>query len=336
MTDNRQCKLIARPVGQAKRGDFAFETAPVERPGEGEVLVKVLYLSLDPAMRGWMNEGKSYIPPVQLGEVMRAGGVGVVVESGDPGFAPGDHVVGMTGVQEYARLPVKGLNKVDPRFAPLPTYLGALGMPGLTAYFGILEVGALKEGETVVVSGATGAVGQVVGQIARIKNCRVVGIAGGPDKCRAAVEEFGYDACVDYKGEDVRLKLREHCPKGIDVYFDNVGGEILDAALANLARGARVPICGAISQYNSTTGMRGPANYMSLLVNRARMEGFVVFDFAARYGEAIQAMAGWMAEGRLKHREDIEEGGVDAFPDVLNKLFTGENFGKLVLKVAGE
>jgi hypothetical protein len=208
-------------------------------------------------------------------------------------------------------------------------------MPGMTAYFGILDIGDLKDGETVVVSGATGAVGQVVGQIAKIKGCKVVGVAGGPDKCRLAVEEFGYDACIDYKSEDVRRRLRDLCPNGIDVYFDNVGGEILEAALANLARGARIPICGAISQYNAAGGMKGPANYMSLLVNRARMEGFVVFDFAARYGEAAKAMAGWIAAGKLKHREDVAEGGVDAFPETLNRLFTGENVGKLVLKVRG-
>jgi hypothetical protein len=330
---NRQVKLASRPVGVATRENFSFETAPMPAPADGEVLIKVLYLSLDPAMRGWMNEAKSYIPPVQLGQVMRAGGVGEVVESRSPAFKPGDFVVGMTGVQEYAVLKAEHLTRADPNFAPLPAWLGVLGMPGMTAYFGLLDVGALKDGDTVVVSGATGAVGQVVGQIARIKGCKVVGIAGGPDKCRMAVDEFGYDACVDYKAEDVRKRLRDLCPNGIDVYFDNVGGDILDAALANLARGARVVICGAISQYNTTTGMKGPSNYMSLLVNRARMEGFIVFDFAARYGEAAKAMARWIAEGKLKHREDVEEGGVDAFVETLNKLFTGENVGKLVLKV---
>jgi hypothetical protein len=333
VAENRQVKLASRPVGMVRRENFAFETAPIPQPGEGELLVEVLYLSLDPAMRGWMNEGKSYVPPVQLGQVMRAGGVGRVVESRDPAFRPGDHVVGMTGVQEFAVLKAREVTPADPAFAPLPAWLGVLGMPGMTAYFGLLEVGALKDGETVVVSGATGAVGQVVGQIAKVRGCRTIGIAGGPEKRRAAVEEFGYDDCVDYKSEDVRARLRELAPNGIDVYFDNVGGDILDAALANLARGARVPICGAISQYNTTTGIKGPSNYLSLLVNRARMEGFVVFDFAQRYGEAAKAMAGWIAEGRLKHREDVEAGGVDAFPEILNKLFTGENFGKLVLKV---
>ena len=332
---NRRAVLVARPQGMVRPENFRVEDAPVEAPAPGEVLVEVAYISLDPAMRGWMNEGKSYVPPVGIGEVMRAGGVGRVIESQDPSVSVGDHVVGMTGVQRYARLAAKGVTRVDPSVTPLPTYLGALGMPGMTAYFGLLQVGAYKDGETVVVSGATGAVGQVVGQIAKLKGGRVVGIAGGPEKCAYATDELGYDACIDYKSEDVRSRLRELCPQGIDVYFDNVGGEILDAALANLARGARVPICGAISQYNNTTPMRGPSNYLSLLVNRARMEGFVVFDFAARYAEAAQAMSGWIAQGKLKHREDVVEGGVDAFVPTLNRLFTGENFGKLVLKVGG-
>ncbi len=331
---NRQARLASRPVGVVKPENFSFETHPVTSPGEGEILVRVLYVSLDPAMRGWLNEGKSYIPPVGIGEVMRAGGVGVVVESNDPAFQPGDHVVGMTGIQQYAKGSAKGFTKIDPKFAPLTTYLGTLGMPGMTAYFGLLDVGALKDGETVVVSGATGAVGAVVGQIAKIKGCKVVGIAGGAEKCAYATGELGFDACVDYKAEDVRAALRQHCPEGIDVYFDNVGGDILDAALANLRRGARIPICGAISQYNSTTGVKGPSNYLSLLVNRARMEGFVVFDFAARYGEAAQAMGRWILEGRLKAKEDVADGGVDAFVPTLNRLFSGDNFGKLVLKIA--
>jgi NADPH-dependent curcumin reductase len=331
---NRQFKLARRPSGMVKREDFEFATAPVAQPGAGEVLVKVLYLSLDPAMRGWMNEGKSYVPPVGIGEVMRAGGAGRVVASNDPAFAVGDHVVGLTGVQEYAVLKGKGLTRVDPKLAPLPVYLGTLGMPGMTAYFGLLEVGALKPGDTVVVSGAAGAVGQVVGQVAKIKGAgRVVGIAGGADKCRYAVEQLGFDACIDYKHEDVKEKLREHCPKGVDVYFDNVGGEILDTVLTRLAMHARIVICGAISQYNNAGPVKGPANYMSLLVNRARMQGFVVFDYAARYKDAAMEMAGWMAQGRLKSREDVVE-GLETFPEALLKLFKGENTGKLVLKVA--
>lgn len=332
--NNRQVKLAARPVGAVKREDFSFETNPVAPLQDGEVLVRVTHLSLDPAMRGWMNAGRSYIPPVQIGEVMRAGGAGYVVESKHPNFREGDAVTGTTGIQDYATAKGEWLTKVDPKAAPLPVYLGALGMPGLTAYFGLLDVGELKEGDTVVVSGAAGAVGSVVGQIARIKNCRVIGLAGGPEKCRLVVEEFGFDACIDYKAEDVAARLRELCPDRINVYFDNVGGEILDAALAQLALGGRVALCGAISQYNNTTPPQGPANYLSLLVNRAKMQGFIVFDFAARYGEAIRDMAGWIGQGKLKTLEDVVEGSVDDFPETLNRLFTGANTGKLVLKIA--
>jgi len=328
---NHQFKLARRPVGMVQRSDFEYTDAPIPQPGDGEVLVKILYLSLDPAMRGWMNEGKSYIAPVGIGEVMRAGAVGRVVTSNDPSIAVGDHVVGVLGVQEYAVAKAKQLTKVDPRRAPLPVYLGTLGMPGMTAYFGLLDVGQPKEGDTVVVSGAAGAVGQVVGQIAKIKGCRVVGIAGGPDKCDY-LRSLGFDAAIDYKHEDVKTALRQHCPKGVDVYFDNVGGDILDAVLTQLAMHARIVICGAISQYNETK-MKGPSNYLSLLVNRARMQGMVVFDYASRYGEAAREMAGWMATGQLKSREDIVE-GLETFPDTLLKLFKGENTGKLVLKVA--
>ncbi|MFZ1391407.1 MAG: NADP-dependent oxidoreductase [Dokdonella sp.] len=330
---NRQFRLAKRPVGMVKRSDFDFVESAVPVAGEGEILVKVLYLSLDPAMRGWMNEGKSYIPPVAIGEVMRAGAAGVVVASNHPAFALGDHVVGALGVQDYAVSNGKGLTKVDPAVAALPVHLGTLGMPGMTAYFGILDVGKLKSGDSVVVSGAAGAVGQVVGQIAKIKGCHVVGIAGGADKCRYITTELGFDAAIDYKSEDVKEGLRQHCPKGIDVYFDNVGGDILDAALSRLAMHARIVICGAISQYNSTEPVKGPSNYLSLLVNRASMTGMVVFDYAARYGEAVQEMAGWMKAGKLKTREDIEV-GLETFPDTLLKLFKGENTGKLVLKVA--
>jgi NADPH-dependent curcumin reductase CurA len=330
---NHQFRLAARPVGLPKRSDFNYTEESVQDLGPGQLLVKVLYVSLDPAMRGWMNEGKSYVPPVGIGEVMRAGAVGRVIASQNPGFAVGDHVVGMFGTQEYALSDGKGITKVDPKLAPLPVYLGTLGMPGLTAYFGLLEVGALKAGDTVVVSGAAGAVGMPVGQIAKIKGARVVGLAGSPEKCQYVVKELGFDACIDYKKEDVKAALRQHCPNGINVYFDNVGGEILDAALAQLARGARVVICGAISQYNSTTGFKGPSNYMSLLVNSARMEGFVVFNYAARYAEALREMAGWRAAGKLKSREDVVA-GLETFPDTLLKLFSGENFGKLVIKVA--
>ena len=334
-TTNRQFRLAARPVGLPRRSDWNVTEEPAGQPAEGEVLVKVLYISLDPAMRGWMNEGKSYIPPVALGEVMRAGAAGRVIASRHPGFIAGDHVTGVLGVQEYALAQGKHLIKVDPRVAALPVYLGTLGMPGLTAYFGLLEIGRPQPGQTVVVSGAAGAVGSVVGQIAKIKGCRAVGIAGGPDKCRYLVDELGFDAAIDYKAGQVKAGLKEHCPQGIDVYFDNVGGDILDAALARLARGARVIICGAISQYNNTQAVKGPANYLSLLVNRATMTGMVVFDYAARYAEAAREMSGWMAAGKLKSREDIVA-GFDKFPEALIKRVAGENNGKLVLQVGDE
>ncbi len=330
---NRQIRLAARPVGLPKRSDWQFTETPVPEPHDGEVLTRVLYLSLDPAMRGWMNEGKSYIAPVGIGDVMRAGGVGKVVASKHPGFAVGDYVSGGLGIQEYAALDGVQLTKIDPKIAPLPTFLNTLGMPGMTAYFGLLDVGQPQAGETVVISGAAGAVGATVGQIAKIKGCRAIGIAGGAAKCRYLVDELGFDAAIDYKAEDVRKSLRAHCPNGVNVYFDNVGGDILDIVLAQLTRHARVVICGAISQYNNTTPVKGPTNYLSLLVNRARMEGMIVFDYASRYPEAIRNMAGWTAAGKLKSREDIVE-GLETFPETLLKLFSGENFGKLVLKVA--
>jgi NADPH-dependent curcumin reductase len=330
---NHQIKLAARPVGLPKRSDWQFTEAPLPEPRDGEVVARVLYLSLDPAMRGWMNEGKSYIAPVGIGEVMRAGAIGKVIGSRHAGFAAGDYVSGLLGVQEYAALDAVRLFKVDPKLAPLPMFLNTLGMPGMTAYFGLLDVGAPNEGDTVVVSGAAGAVGATVGQIAKIKGCRAVGIAGGAAKCRYLVEELGFDAAIDYKAEDVRKSLRAHCPNGINVYFDNVGGEILDIVLTQIARHARIVVCGAISQYNNTTPINGPSNYLSLLVNRARMEGMVVFDYASRYPHAINDIAGWIAAGKLKSREDIVE-GLENFPEALLKLFSGENFGKLVLKVA--
>jgi NADPH-dependent curcumin reductase CurA len=315
------------------RENFDLVQEPVREPGEGELLIETEYISLDPAMRGWMAEGRSYIPPVQIGEVMRAGMVGRVIESRGERFQPGDHVTGWLGVQDHPTCADDAVFAVDPAQAPLTTWLGALGMPGMTAYFGLLDVGQPKQGETVVVSGAAGAVGSVVGQIARIKGCRAVGIAGGPQKCEWVAGELGFDACIDYKAVDVPDALREHCPEGIDVYFDNVGGEILDAALARLARGARVALCGAISQYNNLESVRGPSNYMSLLVNRARMQGFVVLDYIADYPAAQREMAGWIADGRLVAREDVAE-GFDSFPEALARLFSGKNVGKLVLKAS--
>jgi NADPH-dependent curcumin reductase CurA len=332
-TENHQIRLAKRPKGLPEDSDWEHTTEPVPTPGDGEFTIALTYLSVDPAMRGWMNEGASYVPPVEIGAVMRAGGVGRVTESNHPDFEVGDEVSGIFGVQEHAVSDGSGVIKIDTGSIPAPTYLGALGMTGLTAYFGLLDTGKLKDGDTVVVSGAAGAVGSVAGQIAKIKGCRVIGIAGGPEKCRHVVEDLGFDAAIDYKSENVAKALREHAPDRVDVYFDNVGGEILDAVLTRLALGARIVICGAVSQYNSTDGMRGPANYMALLVSRASMTGMVVFDFRDRYAEATKQLATWMQEGRITSREHVVDGGVEAFPATLLKLFAGENTGKLVLTV---
>jgi NADPH-dependent curcumin reductase len=332
---NHKFVLASRPVGMARRGNWNYTESPVAAPADGEFLVKIIYISLDPAMRGWMNDGRSYVPPVAIGEVMRALALGRVVESKNPKFAVGDIVTGAFGVQEYAISNGMMVNKVPPIGIPLPVFLGTLGMTGMTAYFGLLEVGKPKAGDTVVVSGAAGATGGVVGQIAKIKGCRTVGIAGGPAKCEYIVKELGYDVAIDYKSEDLRKALGAACPKGIDVFFDNVGGEILDAALGQLAMRARVVICGAISQYNNTTPVKGPANYLSLLVNRASMTGMIVFDWAERYGEAAKEMAGWVAQGKLHARCDVHE-GLHNYPEVFEKLFRGENNGKLMLKVCDE
>ncbi|MDB5100415.1 MAG: NADP-dependent oxidoreductase [Cyanobacteria bacterium RYN_339] len=329
---NQAFLLTARPVGLPRATDWQLVARDVPPLGPDEVHVAVEYISLDPAMRGWMNAGRSYVPPVGVGEVMRALGAGRVVASTSPSFAPGDAVTGVLGVQTHAVVPAAGLTKVDVARAPLQRYLGVLGMTGLTACFGLLEVGRPRPGDTVVVSAAAGAVGSVVGQIARIQGCRVVGIAGSPGKCQRLRDAYGFDATIDYKAEDVIAALRRECPKGIDVFFDNVGGTILEAALANLARHARVVICGAIAQYNATEPSPGPANYMALLVQRARMEGFVVFDYAERYAAALADLAGWLEAGQLVAHEDVVE-GLDRFPDALLRLFRGENEGKLVLHV---
>jgi len=300
---NRQIRLARRPVGTPTADDWLQTAEPVQALPQGGVVVRTLALSLDPAMRGWMNEGKSYIAPVGIGEVMRAGGVGKVLASSHPKFAVGDLVSGVLGVQDYAAFTAEqaartGLAVIDTRMGSLTQWLNVLGMPGMTAYFGLLDVGQPRPGDTVVVSGAAGAVGQTVGQL-------------------------------------VRAGLKEHCPKGVDVYFDNVGGDILDEVLARLAMHARIVICGAISQYNNTTPVQGPRNYLSLLVHRARMQGMVVFDYAERYPQAVAELAGYLKDGRMKSREDVVH-GLDRFPEALNRLFTGENFGKLVLQVADE
>ena len=333
MAQNKQLLLQKRPLGLPKKDTWKLVETEIPKSNNGEFLVKCEYVSLDPAMRGWINAGRSYIEPVQIDDVMRAGGVGKVIESNHPEFKVGDHVYGQTGIQQYIVTDGKGWHKVDPTLAPLPTYLGTLGMPGMTAYFGILEVGELKEGDAVLVSGAAGAVGSVVGQIAKIKNCKVIGIAGGADKCKYIVDELGFDGAIDYKSDNVATKLKEYFPKGIDVYFDNVGGDILNLALSRLAMHARIVICGAISQYNNTTPIKGPSNYLSLLVNRGTMRGMVVFDYAKDYQKASQQMALWMMQGRLKSKEDIYE-GIENFYDTFLRLFSGEKLGKLVLKVS--
>jgi NADPH-dependent curcumin reductase CurA len=330
---NAQCRLAARPVGLPKSSDWEYVEEPAPEPGDGQVLVEVEYISLDPAMRAWMNDVRSYIPPVGIGEVMRAAGIGRVVESRHPDHQVGDYVNGVFGVQRYAVSDGGGVTPVDTTVAAPPVHLGTLGLSGLTAYFGLLDVGRPEPGQTVVVSGAAGSVGSIVGQIARIKGCRAIGIAGGPEKCGWLVDELGFDAAVDYKAGDVRAQLREHAPDRVDVFFDNVGGEILDAVLLRLARGARVVISGAISQYNATEPTPGPANYMQLLVMRASMAGFVIFDHAKRYPEALAELAGWLGTGELRSREDVVQGGIKQFPEVLLRLFRGENTGKLVLAI---
>jgi len=290
---NHKFLLAARPLGMPKRSDWTYTEEPVGEPKDGELLVHVLYISLDPAMRIWINAMRSYMPPVGIGEVMRALGVGIVTASRNPQFAVGDHVSGMFGVQEYALTDGRGVTKVDTRVAPLPRYLSVLGMPGMTAYFGLLDTGQPKPGETVVVSAAAGAVGALVGQIAKIKDCRVVGIAGGAEKCRYIVQELGFDAAIDYKSEDVRLSLHKHCREGIDVYFDNVGGAILDAALAQLRLHARIVICGAISQYNNTGPIYGAQQLPVSVVESRHHEGH------AGVGLRRSLPASWSRNGGL-------------------------------------
>ncbi|MFI9404306.1 NADP-dependent oxidoreductase [Nocardia sp. NPDC052316] len=333
MTKTQQVRLAERPTGLPTADTWNLTTTELPDLGPGEILVKVSFISLDPAMRGWLNDVRSYLPPVGIGEVMRSLDIATVVESTHPDFAVGDTVSGTFGVTEYAISNGRGVQRVDLTAASGPTWLGVLGMPGMTAYFGLLEVGKLRAGDIVLVSAAAGAVGSVAGQIAKAKGATVIGIAGGPEKCRMLTEELGFDAAIDYRAGNVLRQLREVAPDGIDIYFDNVGGEILDAALANLRRGARVVLCGAISAYNEQKPPAGPSRYMSLLVFRATMAGFVVFDYADRYPEAGAQLAQWLAEGRIKSREHVVEGGVARFGETLNMLFTGANTGKLVLAV---
>lgn len=334
MASNRQARLISRPKpGLFARENFSIEDHPLADPGPGEFRVKVAYVSLDPAMRGWVNDGKSYVPPVGLGEVMRGYAVGIVDASQHPDYPVGQAVQGLFGVQQYAISNGRRVVKVNPDQAPLERWVGGLGMPGWTAYFGLLDVGQPKPGETVVVSAASGAVGSIVGQIAKIKGCRAVGIAGGPEKCRFVTEELGFDACVDYKAPDLEGQLAAACPNGIDVDFENVGGEVFDTILPQMNVFGRIALCGTISTYTAATPPPGPKNLRSILTHRLRMQGLIVFDWAHRLDEAIRDLGQWHAEGRLKIREDVRTGGIDAFPDVVNLLYTGGNNGKLVLKV---
>lgn len=333
---NKQLIFKKRPVGMPDAATWALETHEIPEPGEGEVLIRHHYISLDPAMRGWMNDTRSYIEPIAINAVMRAGSVGEVIKSNNhPTFKEGDFLTGWGGVQQYVVTNGDNWYQVDSEIASLPMYIGVLGMPGMTAYFGILQEAKIKEGDVVLVSGAAGAVGSIVGQIAKIKGCKVVGIAGGTKKCKYLVEELGFDGAIDYKSENMMEALKRECPKGIDVYFDNVGGAILNAALTRLRARARVIICGAISQYNNKENVEGPSNYLSLLVNRASMQGMVVLDYAKDYGKAAQEMGMWLMQGKLKSREAIYE-GIENFPETFARLFTGDKMGKLVLKVIEE
>lgn len=331
MDMNRTVRLAQRPAAGLPTPDtWTIADEPVPEIAEGEVLVRVSHISLDPAMRGWINASRSYVEPVEVGAVMRAGGVGTVVQSRHAGFAVGDAVEGMTGAQRFAAVDGRTLNAIDLEIAPAARWLGVLGMPGMTAYFGLLDVGQAEAGQTVVVSAASGAVGALVGQIARIRGCRVVGLAGGPEKCAYVVDELGFDACIDYKAEGMFKALAAAVPDRIDCYFDNTGGPILEACLSLLARNARIALCGAIAGYNDPAKASGPRNYMALLVARARMEGFLVFDYADRFPAAQAEIGAWLKTGEVKALEDIRE-GLDSFPAALNELYTGGNFGKLIV-----
>ena len=329
---NKQQILRIRPTTLPTSDTWELVSSEIPQPAVGEVLVKTHYVSIDPAMRGWMIDRKSYLPPVQLGEVMRGGTVGVVIESnGHPTFNVGDVLSGWGGVQQYFTTSGHMQYAVDTSMLPIQKYLGVLGMPGMTAYFGILDVGKIKEGDTVVISGAAGAVGSLAGQIAKIKGCKVVGIAGGPAKCDYVVNTLGFDACLDYKAGGLYQGIKAQCPDGIDVYFDNVGGPILDAVLAQIRLNARIILCGAISQYNNAE-VYGPKNYLSLLINRGVMQGMVVLDYAERYQEAGAQIGQWMLAGKIKSEETIINGIEELHPTFM-KLFTGEKRGKLLLKV---
>ena len=328
---NRQWILKKRPVGDIKPGDLELVEAPIPVPGPGQILVRTVYLSLDPTNRIWMSDMEQYMPPVNLGEVMRGGTLGVIEQSNNPDYAPGDIVNTFTGWQEY--VVADGAQKLA-KGVPLPAYMSVLGATGATAYFGLLDLGKPQPGETVVVSAACGAVGSIVGQIAKLKGCRVVGLAGSDEKCRHAVKTLGFDACINYKKEDVRAALKRECPNGIDVDFENAGGEILDAVMDNLAMKARIVLCGMISQYNADTPPPGPS-LTNILMKRARIEGFIIIDYLPRFGEFIAEMAPWVAAGKIKYDTTIVPGIENAL-GALDMLFTGKNTGKLLIQMSDE
>ena len=334
MPTSTSIRLARRPHGVPVPDDFAVRIDEIGEPAPGQVIVRVDLLSLDPAMRGWMDDRPSYLPPIGLDEVIRAAGIGEVVASAHPRHPVGSLVTGTLGVQEYAVVDGAGLSRVDLSLGSPEMHLGVLGLTGMTAYFGLLDHGRPRAGDTVLVSAAAGAVGSIVGQIAAINGCRVVGIAGGPDKCAYLTDTLGFDAAVDYRGGNVRRQIRDACPDGIDIYFDNVGGDILDAALSNLAMHARVVICGAISQYNAEVGVSGPAHYLALLVRRATMSGFLVFDHSADYRVARRRLAQWVAEGRVIAPDTVVAGSVTDFHATFLRLFTGDNLGKLILDIS--
>ena len=330
---NKEIRFASRPAGMPTLDNFNIVDADMPQLNDGEVLVRTLYISVDPYLRGRMREGRSYVPPFEVGEVILSGVVGEVVESRAPEVAPGDTVTGMLGWRLYNVARAPELRKVDPQVAPITTALGVLGMPGLTAYFGLLDIGKPKEGETVVVSGAAGAVGMTVCQIAKIKGCRAVGIAGSDEKNQYLTAELGVDAAINYKSSEMSQALRDACPNGIDVYFDNVGGEVSDAVLPLLKHGARVVICGQISLYNLDKPDIGPRPQTYLLINSALMKGFIITEYAARFGEGLMNLAQWLVAGKLKYAETVAE-GFENTPKAFIGLFSGENLGKQIVKVA--
>jgi hypothetical protein len=336
-SSNRIARLTSRPVGSATRENFTFEDAPVPEPGEGQFRVRVQFISLDPAMRGWMNENPVYVPPLALGSPMRANAAGVVEASRHPRFKEGQAVVGGFGVQRYALSDGRGVVPVDTSLAPLERWIGGLGMPGATAYLGTTRILEPKAGQTLVVSGAAGAVGSIVGQIGKRLGCRVIGIAGGPAKTGRLLQDYGFDAALDYKAGDLSRRLREAAPEGVDLYFENVGGPVGNAVLHRMRPFGRVALCGLIARYNDADASGGGYDARaaaSMLLNRLKVQGFIVTDFGAEaFQEAIQTLAQWHAEGALKVAEDVREGGVDAFPETLAMLYSGENQAKLVLRI---